>query len=109
LKGSLETHSIKDVGTVVDAYECVLVTESFERAPYLLVGEERWSLEFNDATRHRPIHTEMSSTPRDLLAEADLSARDAADSTLVGRRHRGLMKIDAQGEIEDPFDRRDDS
>jgi len=109
LEGNLETHGIKDVGAVVDAYEGVLVTESLEWAQYLLVDEERWSLEFNDATRHRPIRTEMSGTPGDLLAEPDPSSRDAADSALVGCRHRGLVEIDAQSEIEDPFDRRLDS
>jgi hypothetical protein len=109
LEGSLETHSIKDVGAIVDAYEGVLVTESLEGPLYLLVGEERWSLELNDPTRHRPIRTEMSGTPGDLLAEPDLSARDATDSALVGCRHRGPVEIDAQSEIEDPFDRRRDS
>src|SRR2546426_5755412 len=80
-----------------------------ERAPDLLVDETMRPLQFGHAARHGERDPEMGGAPRDRLTETDASGRHSGDRSLLGRRHRGLMRIDVECQVEDAFYRRLDA
>jgi hypothetical protein len=105
---SVEEHRVGHPSVALHALESVLVAVASEWATDLLVHEGRRTLEIDDARGHGPDLAEMAGAPGHLVSEPDLPARDATDCPLAESGHRLLVRVDAQGQVEDAVDRRSD-
>jgi len=88
-----------------DVVEQVLVPHGSERSAYLLINEPDRSFVLRDTASHGPRPSHVSSSERDLIAEAQDGLPCAGRSRLAAGRQRGAVSVHVQFEVEQPLGR----